>query len=157
MATKTPALTIFQQEFPVSITQKVQWGEMDALQHVNNTVYFRYFENVRVEFMELTGINKHIQKTNTGPILGHTQCKYLLPLTWPDTITIGTRVSAIREKRFTMEYAVFSHQHQRIVAEGTGEAIYVNYDTGKTLPVPDNIRQEVRRFMAQATEPSGNE
>jgi acyl-CoA thioester hydrolase len=145
---ETPALDAFTQAYPVHITQKVQWGEMDALQHVNNTVYFRYFENVRVEFMELTGINALIARENCGPILGHTQCKYLLPLTWPDTITIGTRISAIRDKRFTMEYAVFSHKHQRIVAEGSGEAIYVNYAAGKTVPIPESIRTAISQWLA---------
>ena len=151
MTTENTALAAFKQAFPVCISQKVQWGEMDALQHVNNTVYFRYFENVRVEFMEITGINRHIAETQTGPILGHTQCKYLLPLTWPDTITIGTRISAMREKRFTMEYAVFSHRHRKIVAEGTGEAIYVNYTTGKTQPIPEAIGQRISEYLRDNT------
>jgi len=125
---------------------------MDALQHVNHTVYFRYFESVRIEFMEVTGINRHIAQTNSGPILGHTQCKFLLPLTWPDTITIGTRLFAIRGKRFIMEYAVFSHRHQKIVAEGTGEGIYVNYSTGKTQAIPEAIRQRISDYLFRQTD-----
>ena len=44
----------FFQEYPLSIEQDVLWGDMDAFQHVNNAVYFRYFEDIRLNFFEKT-------------------------------------------------------------------------------------------------------
>ncbi len=132
--------------YPVHITQTVQWGEMDALRHVNNTVYFRYFENVRVHFMQQSGINDTIVSNRIGPVLGHTQCSFLRPLTWPDTITIGARVDTVREKRFSMEYAIFSHSQGKVVATGSAEAIYVDYDKGKSVPIPAHILRALDEF-----------
>jgi len=63
----------------------VAWGEMDAFQHVNNVVYFKYFESARINYFEETGINAHMQTTGVGPILGNTQCRFKAPLTYPDT------------------------------------------------------------------------
>ena len=146
MTTQTRALKKFQQQFPVCIQQPVQWGDMDALRHVNNTVYFRYFENARIALMERTGINRLFLSDNIGPVLGHTQCKYLRPLTWPDQITVGTAVSAIHEKRFSMVYAVFSHQQQTVAAEGTSEAVYLDMASGATCAIPDSIRQALTQL-----------
>ena len=64
----------------------VQWGDMDAFQHVNNTVYFRYFENARLEYFRRPGWFEFERATGIGPILASTQARFRRPLTYPDTI-----------------------------------------------------------------------
>jgi acyl-CoA thioester hydrolase len=131
----------FISRFCVTSKQPIIWGDMDAFQHINNTVYFKYFENVRIEYFERTGINELMSKQNIGPILGATECKYLAPLTFPDTVILGTNVSEIREKRFTMQYEVFSEKLEKVVAVGSGEIIYFDYKNNKTCLIPSDIRQ----------------
>ncbi len=136
----------FISRFCITTKQPIIWGDMDAFQHINNTVYFKYFESVRVEYFEQTGINRLMCNENIGPILGATECKFLAPLTFPDSVILATNVSEIREKRFTMQYEVFSKKLEKVVAVGSGEIIYFDYINNKTCPIPDSIRQEMAKL-----------
>ena len=94
--------------YPVTITEEVIWGDMDAFQHVNNTVYFRYFESARIAFMVKTNMLDILKKSNIGPILASTHCDFRAPLTFPDTIHIGARVTDIQERKISMKFVVLS-------------------------------------------------
>ena len=78
--------------FPVVIEIPVAWGEMDAFQHVNNVVYFRYFETGRIAYFERTVMRSAMNTTGLGPILATASCKFKFPLTYPDTVLVGVRV-----------------------------------------------------------------
>ncbi|MET1253575.1 acyl-CoA thioesterase [Aliikangiella maris] len=129
------ALNIDAMDF--QITQAIDWGDMDAFQHVNNVVYFRYFENVRIAYFEEIGMNQYMQQHQVGPILGTTECQYLAPLTYPDEVRIYTQVTAIREKRFTMQYFIHSQKLNQLAAQGSGEIVFFDYNLGKTCKIPD--------------------
>lgn len=129
--------------FPEVIIRAVAWGDMDAFQHVNNTVYFRYFESVRIAYFDKIGMMENMEATGIGPILKSSQCKYRIPLTYPDTISLGARVTDVGEDRFTMKHVVVSHRHQKIAAEGEGVLVTFDYREGKKAPIPDIIRQKI--------------
>ena len=78
------------QGFPVVVEQNVVWGEMDAYNHVNNVVYFRYFENSRLAYIGRLDWFAFEEETGIGPILAATQLALRRPLTYPDTIAIGS-------------------------------------------------------------------
>ena len=59
--------------YPVIVTQAVVWGDMDSYQHVNNVVYFRYFENARLEYFRRLDWFEYEKQTGIGPILAATQ------------------------------------------------------------------------------------
>src|SRR5438132_318030 len=86
--------------FPVVIQQAVVWGDMDSYRHVNNTVYFRYFENVRLEYFRQMGWFEYEDRTGIGPILAATQARFRKALSYPDTISVGARVTERGEDRF---------------------------------------------------------
>lgn len=134
------------EKFFTTMTQTVAWGDMDAFQHVNNTVYFKYFENIRIEYFEKTGINRFMSQFNVGPILGTTECKYITPLTFPDNIILSTRVSTIRKKRFTMLYSIFSEKYQKVAAEGSGEIVYFDYAKGESCNIPEEIISNINHI-----------
>lgn len=140
------------EDYSLRLTQEVQWGEMDSFNHVNNSVYFRYFENARIAYFEQTGINRFMKEHIVGPILGSTECKFLAPLTYPDTIDICTRVMAVKEKRFTMEYLVYSRQLNREAAVGSGEIVYFDYSTNKTTPIPESILDNIKMAESKRVE-----
>jgi len=61
---------------------------MDAFKHVNNVVYFRYFEKeTRIVYSEKAGLHAFKERTGVGPILGSTNCRNKLPFTYPDTVS----------------------------------------------------------------------
>ena len=86
-------LEAFERDWPVTVRVPVAWGEMDAFGHVNNVVYFRYFETARIACFERIGYTESMREHQIGPILAHTECRFRLPLEYPDTITAATRVS----------------------------------------------------------------
>jgi acyl-CoA thioester hydrolase len=133
---------------PVVIETPVAWGQMDAFRHLNNTVYFRFFESARIAYFERLDFLEYMETTGVGPILASTNCKFKIPLTYPDTVSIGSRVSEIDEDRFTMEYFVVSHKHQRVAAEGTGLIVCYDYKQNKKAPVPSELKQRIEELEA---------
>src|SRR6266478_6261344 len=93
-------------KFPVIVRQAVVWGDMDSYRHVNNVVYFRYFENARLEYFRQLGWFEYEKETGIGPILAATQARFRKPLTYPDTILIGAHAADVGEDRLTIEHKI---------------------------------------------------
>jgi acyl-CoA thioester hydrolase len=129
--------------FFVIIETPVAWGEMDAFGHVNNIVYFRYFESARMAYLERLRGMEYMKETGIGPILASTQCRFRVPLTYPDTVSVGARVHSIEPDRFTMDYCVVSHQLQKVAAEGSGVIVMFDYQKNAKAALPDVLRQRI--------------
>ncbi len=125
--------------YPITVMEEIIWGDMDAFQHVNNTVYFRYFESARMAFMVKTNMLDILKKSNIGPILASTHCDFRAPLSYPDTIHIGARVTDMQKRKISMEFVVLSEKLNKVVAEGAGLMVYYDYAAGKACPVPQSI------------------
>src|ERR1044071_8239339 len=91
---------------PVVIETPVAWGQMDAFRHLNNTAYFSFFESGRIAYFEKLDLLELMEATGIGPILASTSCRFKIPLTYPDTVSVGSRVSEMEDDRFMMEYYV---------------------------------------------------
>jgi len=78
----------------------VRWGDLDALNHVNNTVYFRYMEEARVYSLRVSGVG--VLKKNRHIVLAHTSCDFLRPIVWPANLLIDMRLE--RVGRSSLEY-----------------------------------------------------
>jgi len=137
--------------FPVVIDIPVAWGEMDALRHVNNIVYFRYFESARIAYFEKLRFWEFMNQTGVGPILASIQCKFKIPLTYPDTVSVGTRIPSIEQDRFVMEYRAVSHKSQAIAAEGEGVVVSYNYHESKKTPLPEEMKQRILALEESVT------
>lgn len=129
--------------YPVVITFPVAWGEMDAFLHVNNAVYFRYAESGRIAYFQQIGYLEMLEQEGFGPILAAISCKFKAPLTYPDTVSVGTRFCNLEHDRFTAQFVVVSHQLQRVAAEGEGKIVSYNYRQLAKAPLPDVIRQRI--------------
>ena len=130
----------FTKQFPVVLEQELIWRDMDAYQHINNAVYFRYFEDARIAWFQKLGVVEYMEATGVGPILASTQCDFRLPLTFPDRILIGSNIVEVADKRFKMKYAVYSDELGKVVAEGEGLIVYYDYRQKKSCRIPETIR-----------------
>ncbi len=130
-------------DYPVVIELPVLWGNMDAFQHVNNVVYFRWFESGRIAYFERLGFSEALEGEKIGPILAWADCRFRIPLTYPDTVSIGVRVPEIGEDRFTMEYIAVSHQHGRIAAQGSSTIVSYDYANARKAPLPESVRERI--------------
>jgi len=136
--------------FPVVVLQPVVWGDMDSYRHVNNVVYFRYFENARLEYFRRLDWFEYEKETGIGPILAATQARYRKPLSYPDTISVGARVSAVGADRCMMDYLLVSHRLQAVAAEGHGTIVTFHYPDGRKVPMPEDLRRRIEQLEAGA-------
>jgi acyl-CoA thioester hydrolase len=134
--------------YPVIVELPVVWGEMDSYRHVNNVVYFRYFENARLEYFRRLDWFEYEKQTGIGPILAATEARYRKALTYPDTISVGARVSALGADRLTMDYLLVSHRLEAVAAEGHGTVVTFHYSEGKKVPMPEDLRQRIEQVEA---------
>jgi acyl-CoA thioester hydrolase len=135
--------------YPVVVEQAVVWGEMDAYQHVNNVVYFRYFENARLEYFRRLEWAGFEAATGIGPILHSTQARFRKPLTYPDTIAIGVRVASIGDDRFTLQHRIVSERLCAVATEGEGVIVTFHYARGEKVPVPEELRRRIAELEAR--------
>ena len=134
----------FKNKYSFNVTSNVEWDDMDAFLHVNNKVYFRYFEKIRIDFFEAKGLLDLMEDQQLGPILASTQCRFKVPLTYPDQVVIGTYLTDFESDRFLMKYAVYSLNHNRIAAEGDGAIVCYDYKEGKKAPIPEAILESLK-------------
>ena len=125
------------------LRQRVRWGEMDAFQHLNNVVFFRYAESARINFArhyaERAGLGRgFFDATGLGPILGATSCQYKAPVVYPDVLTVGVRVAEVNAERgsWIEKYAVVSQQQQRLVATLDATIVFFDYSLRRRTPLP---------------------
>jgi acyl-CoA thioester hydrolase len=131
------------ERYPVIIEIPVQWGEMDAFQHVNNVAYFRYFESARMAYYERLNLKDLRASTGIGPILASTSCRFKMPLTYPDRVHVGVRVTKIEKDRFMMDHYILSTRHQKIAAEGSSVIATYDYRENKKASVPEELKQRI--------------
>ena len=141
-----PAVAELLKPYRIVVTTLVAWGDMDANRHVNNVVYFRYIEHGRLWYFHELGFSKLQLETGVGPILAWADCRFRLPLSYPDTVSIGARIVDVQEDRFTMQSVVVSHALKQVAAEGQQRLVSFDYRKNEKAPLPESIRQRIEEF-----------
>ena len=137
--------------FPIVLELPVQWGEMDAYGHVNNTVFFRYFESARMAYLQKCGFAESHERERVGAILHSTTARFRQPLFFPDTVQIGASATEVKEDRFTMNYTVVSLSREVVVCEGSAVIVSFDYAAGRKTGLPTRVRTaitSIQRFEA---------
>jgi len=115
----------------------IRWGDMDAMGHVNNTVYFRYMEQVRVSwFGRLFG--ELSSTTAEGMVIVNASCNFLLPLTYPGTVEVTMYLGAARRSSVESSYEL--KKDGVLYADGAAKIIWIDMQHRKSRPLPDAIR-----------------
>ena len=141
------------EQFHVLLDWPVQWGDQDLFGHVNNTVYFRWFETARVDYLNRLGLARMHGDEELGPILAHIGCNYRRQLKFPDTVRIGTRISRIGRTSMTIEHALWSTaQNLALAADGNSTIVVFDYRTQKPIHVPDEIRRKIEKLEDRSFE-----
>jgi acyl-CoA thioester hydrolase len=136
--------------FPVTVEIPVQWGDMDAFGHVNNTVYLRWFESARIAYFERLKLGG--SGSGVGPILARATVDYRIPLRYPDTIRASATVVKLGNTSFTMNYRVTSSANAgTVAAEGEGVIVLVDYAKGGKVPLDDELRGKIGELEARGS------
>jgi len=141
--------------YPVTIEFPIHWGDMDALGHVNNGRYFRWFESARIACLQRIGVST--SGRGVGPILASTSCDFLRPLVYPADVVVGVRIARVGETSMAMEYGLWrAGVEAELHARGGSVVVLVNYETGEKVRVPDEVRQAIAALSALAGHPAGH-
>jgi acyl-CoA thioester hydrolase len=118
----------------------IRWGDMDGMNHVNNTVYFRYLEIARIEWMRSIGCQP--DPNGEGPVIVNAFCNFYKQLEYPGDVLLKMYVSSPGRSSFeswgTMERA---DDPGVIYADGGATTVWVNFPAQKSAPMPDSIRR----------------
>ncbi len=122
--------------------QNVVWGELDAFNHLNNVVYYRYAESARIDYLCKLGLFG----SGEVMVLAQSSCTYLRPVHFPDCLQIGVRCKKLGTTSMVFEYCFYSEQQQAVVA--TAEVVVVSLDESGTRKQPwtQEQRQRVQDF-----------
>ncbi len=127
----------------IEVEIQVAWGEMDAYQHVNNAVFLRWFETARISWLDRFKFPE--KEGKTGPVLRAASVEYLLPVAFPDMVTVRVWLKKLGNTSVTLAYEVSSAQRNSVIAKGNTVVVYVDHEKGKS-------RALTKRFLKQLGE-----
>jgi acyl-CoA thioester hydrolase len=132
-------------DFRTKVRFPLSWGDMDAMQHINNVVFLKYFENSRIKYYDEIGLSCSANSKDYIGVVKSISCEYLLPLVYPDNVEAGVRVTAISDNSFTMEHYICS-ESKGLCAFGETEIAVLDGNSLKPVTIPDKIRLEIEKI-----------
>ena len=121
----------------------IRWGDMDAFGHVNNTIYFRYLEQARVEWIESLGIR--IAHNRIAMLMANGFCNFYQQLTYPGQLALNTYIGSIGKSSIDVFTTMsLTGNPTFIVAAGGATMVCVDLDTNKSIPWPESILTKLR-------------
>lgn len=132
-------------KFPVGLTLRIDWSELDIFNHVNNVTYFKYVQASRVNYWEQAGL-VHLHKSEgIVPMLLSTQCRFIKPLFYPGLVTIRASIAYIKNSSFGIKHQLYNHLDE-LVAEAEDVVVLLHEHTNEKVSVPDEIREKIRQI-----------
>lgn len=120
----------------------MRWGEMDALGHMNNVSYFRYFEQARISWFDSLKID--YRPGSEGPILGTISCRYVKPAIYPVELEVSSYVGKPGRSSFAMYHELYrAGDPAFLYAQAHAMLVWIDISEGKSRPLPDWIRAEL--------------
>ncbi|MCX9158410.1 acyl-CoA thioesterase [Niveibacterium sp. 24ML] len=116
----------------------VRWGDQDALGHVNNTVFFRFMEQARVEWLDQQGFACDPANPQV-PVIVHAACTFLQPINYPASVRVKLYVGEPGRSSIQTRYELTDSLDGRLYATGEAKAVWISLNTGKSAPLPQKL------------------
>ena len=120
-------------------TITTRWMDNDVYGHVNNVIYYSWFDTAVNQFLIVNGA-LDIERSPVVGLVIETQCNYFAPVSFPDRITIGIRVAKLGNSSVRYEVGVFREEEEAVSAQGHFVHVYVGRDTRRPVALPDKLR-----------------
>jgi len=115
----------------------MRWGDMDAFDHLNNAMYFTYFEQVRVDWLVALGITHDL-------VLANVSCTFLLPLKFPATIEVELYGGPAGKHSMDSYYLLRNRDDgNTLCAIGHGAIVWYDHKNARAMPVPSVVRESL--------------
>ncbi|WP_148862622.1 acyl-CoA thioesterase [Marinobacter fonticola] len=121
-----------------SIEIPLRWGDQDAYGHANNTVYFRFFEEARITWLD--SVPMKTAPKGTGPIIIKTSATFLKELNYPATVQVRTYAGKAGNTSLESWYEIFDSKTGVKYAEGYAKIVWFDHETRKSTRLPDELR-----------------
>lgn len=115
------------------------WSQMDALGHLNNAVYFTLCEQARIVWFNEIGLGDSLSgKSKTGPVVINACCNFIKPAIYPCDLFVKMYAGESGRSSFITYYEIFDQDS--LYATGYSKVVWINYEIGKSLELPEIIR-----------------
>jgi acyl-CoA thioester hydrolase len=127
---------------------EIRFSDCDAMQHVNNAVYFTYAEQARVAFWRTLVGGHRLEDINF--IIARAECDYRSPATVGDLLEVRLRVSGLGRSSFTFEYAMVDAGGGRVFATARTVQVMYDYERRAPMPLPSALRARLEAYRVPA-------
>jgi acyl-CoA thioester hydrolase len=124
-----------------------RWADNDIYGHVNNVVYYSYFDTIVNQYL----IEQHVLDIEKSTVIGlvvETQCQYFSPITFPDVVHAGLRVSKLGNSSVRYEIGLFRNDEKTASAQGHFIHVYVDRASRRSVALPDDLRSALQKIAA---------
>ena len=121
----------------------IRWGDMDAMGHVNNTVYFRYMEQARISWFDALVPEDEAWKS-TGIVIANASCNFKRPFNYPGTVEIKVFTGALGGSSVPTFYEMRLENEETIYADGEATVVFIDMKTQKPVRIPEEIRKRLQ-------------
>jgi acyl-CoA thioester hydrolase len=122
-------------------TERVRFGDLDAMRHLNNVVFLRYFETARIAYLRRLMPEhdpSHPERDATGVIFAECNIRYRSPVLFDEVVDIECSVGEVRRSAFEIRFAM--RVGERLAADGSGWLVAYDYAAGSSQTLPDELR-----------------
>jgi acyl-CoA thioester hydrolase len=119
----------------------IRWGDMDAMGHVNNTVYFRYMEQARISWFDVL-VPQDAAWQGTGIVVASTSCNFKRPLNYPGTVEVRVLVGEPGGSSVPTFYEL--RVDDELYADGAATVVFIDLEKQKPVRIPQNIREAIQ-------------
>ena len=134
--------------YPVEITIRIDWSEMDVFGHVNNVMFMKYTQASRVNYWEKIGLDGNFTSKVVGPILASTACQFKKPLFYPGTIVVKAKVDFIKNTSFGISHQIYNEKNE-LCAEAQDVIVTYDFEKNEKINVPDWLRKKIEELQKQ--------
>lgn len=134
-------------KFKHKIVEVVKFHEVDMLGVCNNSVYFTYFEDARIQYLHDLKLGRTLSEIlngNSFVIMAHNECDYLEPSVLNDVLNVYTRIEFIKNTSFGLRHIVENAKTGRIIARGSGVMVHIDKQNKTPIPIPDEFYTAVK-------------
>ena len=133
--------------YPHFLRIPTRWMDNDVYGHVNNVIYYSYFDTVVNEYLILSGV-LDIEKSPIIGLVVETHCRFFEPLTFPDTVHAGLRVARVGRSSVRYEIGLFRNDDETAAAQGHFVHVYVERESLKATALTPDIRAALEKILA---------
>jgi acyl-CoA thioester hydrolase len=123
-----------------STTLEVRWRDLDAYNHVNNSVYLTYLEEARLRWLSQAQVDW--AGADSGPVAAALQMNYRQPITWPGTLRVEKYLVKLGNSSVTLGHRIVdAGDADRVFCEGEIVLVWIDKSSGRPVPLPDSLRR----------------